>query len=140
MISRSILLKRPSKNCNTFTDVALHYLTKTRLDGRFNRIERLIIATNPVSTGLLNRLFRAFLESNTGSECEVDIYVTNPEVEDFSVEQVIADLDESDSDSDEENSESSDSDGEAGRTMCNIMRPGWSQRPSQPSLAHAASW
>mmetsp|Transcript_167520 Transcript_167520/g.537949 ORF Transcript_167520/g.537949 Transcript_167520/m.537949 type:complete len:190 (-) Transcript_167520:132-701(-) len=54
------------KNCNSFTDVALFFMTRQRLDCRFTRIERFVMATNPVSTSLLNRLFRAFLENNTG--------------------------------------------------------------------------
>mmetsp|Transcript_45534 Transcript_45534/g.90217 ORF Transcript_45534/g.90217 Transcript_45534/m.90217 type:complete len:247 (-) Transcript_45534:30-770(-) len=82
------------KNCNTFSDVALYFLTRQRLTGCYNRIERMITATSPVSTGLLNRLFRAFLESKTGLPCEDDVYVTNPEAEDFSVDDLIASFEE----------------------------------------------
>lgn len=109
------------KNCNTFTDVALYFLTKTRLNGCYSRIERLITATNPVSTGLLNRVFRAFVESSTGQACEVDIYVQNPEAEGFSVDEAIASLDESDSDSDSSEDSGDDSDVSA-RMSCNIIR------------------
>jgi hypothetical protein len=115
------------KNCNTFTDVALYFLTKTRLKGRFNRIERLITATNPLSTGLLNRVFRACVESSTGQSCEVDVYVQNPEAQGFSVDDAIASLDESDSDSDS-SEDSADSDVSA-RMSCNIMKPTQCCRP-----------
>lgn len=82
------------KNCNTFSDVALYFLTRQRLTGCYNRIERMITATSPVSTGLLNRLFRAFLESKTGLPCEDDVYITNPEAEDFSADDLIASFEE----------------------------------------------
>jgi len=87
------------KNCNSFSDAALYFLTKTRLTGCYNRIERFITATSPVSTDLLNRLFRAFMERKTGSRCDDDIYVTNPEAEEFSVDDIISGLDASDSES-----------------------------------------
>mmetsp|Transcript_38800 Transcript_38800/g.98486 ORF Transcript_38800/g.98486 Transcript_38800/m.98486 type:complete len:240 (+) Transcript_38800:49-768(+) len=91
------------KNCNAFTDVALFFMTRQRLDCRFTRIERFIMATNPVSTSLLNRLFRAFIENNTGQAVEVDVYTTNPEAQVFNVDDVIAGIDAS------AESESSDS-------------------------------
>mmetsp|Transcript_24790 Transcript_24790/g.71253 ORF Transcript_24790/g.71253 Transcript_24790/m.71253 type:complete len:209 (-) Transcript_24790:74-700(-) len=80
------------KNCNSYTDVALYYLTRTRLPGCYSRLERFVAATSPVSTGLLNKMFRAFIEKKTGKPCEEDVYVTNPEAENFSVENVIASL------------------------------------------------
>merc|ERR1712039_1105443 len=104
------------KNCNTFTDAALYFLTQTRLDSRFTRIERLITATNPVSTSLINRLFRAFLENSTGTVVDVDIYVTNPESQDFVIEDVIGWIDDcesdasDDSDYNDDTSEVSDTD------------------------------
>lgn len=108
------------KNCNTFTDVALYYLTKTRLPSHYSRIERIIAATNPVSTGLLNRVFKAFIEKSTGQECEVDVYVQNPESENFVVADVIRSLDESDSESDsDDDNHSTDSDA-SGHASCNI--------------------
>lgn len=90
------------KNCNTFTDAALYFLTGNRLDSRFTRIERMITATNPVSTSLINRLFRAFLENSTGTVVDVDIYVTNPESQDFSIDDVIAWVDDCESDASDE--------------------------------------
>eukprot|EP00438_Fugacium_kawagutii_P025117 Skav230790 [mRNA] locus=scaffold312:36416:37816:+ [translate_table: standard] len=65
------------KNCNTFTDAALYFLTKTRMPGRYNRLERLVTATKPVSIGLLNRIFRAMVESS-GVSVDGDIYTPNP--------------------------------------------------------------
>merc|ERR1719183_2750207 len=99
------------KNCNTFSDAALYYLTKSRLNGCYNRIERLITATNPVSTAMINKFFRAFVENSTGAACDVDIYVPNPRSEDFHIEDVIASLDEVESDTD---SRDSDAESDAG--------------------------
>ena len=39
---------------NTFSDAALYMLTKTRIPGTYNRIERFVTATKPVSISLLN--------------------------------------------------------------------------------------
>eukprot|EP00913_Durusdinium_trenchii_P007416 g6973.t1 len=61
------------KNCNTFTDAALYFLTKTRMPAYCNRIERLVTATDPVSVSLLNRIFKAMVEHQQG--VEVDKYV-----------------------------------------------------------------
>merc|ERR1712107_114421 len=113
------------KNCNTFTDMALYFLMKQRLDGRFTRIERLIAATNPISTSLLNRMFRAFVSdgpNSSVSSTEDDIYTTNPEAEDFSVDGVIAYIDDIESEDDSEGCDDDDdelSDGSAsGRSLC----------------------
>jgi len=43
---------------------------------------------------MLNRLFRAFMERRTGSPCDDDIYVANPEAEEFSLEDLIATFDD----------------------------------------------
>eukprot|EP00931_Biecheleriopsis_adriatica_P102549 TRINITY_DN77501_c0_g1_i1.p1 TRINITY_DN77501_c0_g1~~TRINITY_DN77501_c0_g1_i1.p1 ORF type:complete len:256 (-),score=48.97 TRINITY_DN77501_c0_g1_i1:90-794(-) len=80
------------KNCNTFSDAALYCLTKSRIVGKYNRIERLVTATNPVSISLLNRLFKAMVEHANGTTLQGDVYVTNPEAADFSVDEVIASL------------------------------------------------
>eukprot|EP00425_Heterocapsa_triquetra_P034053 CAMPEP_0195120832 /NCGR_PEP_ID=MMETSP0448-20130528/122757_1 /TAXON_ID=66468 /ORGANISM="Heterocapsa triquestra, Strain CCMP 448" /LENGTH=232 /DNA_ID=CAMNT_0040158281 /DNA_START=1 /DNA_END=699 /DNA_ORIENTATION=+ len=122
------------KNCNSFTDAALYFLTRTRLDGHFSRIERLITATNPVSTSLLNRLFRAFIESNTGTAVDVDIYVTNPEADGFSVDDVIASFDEESESESEGESEESDSDLEAKAYCCYRPRPSEDDAPGQHAL------
>jgi len=42
------------KNCNTFTDAALYFLTRNRLDERFCKLERWLVSTRPFSIGLLN--------------------------------------------------------------------------------------
>eukprot|EP00435_Cladocopium_sp_Y103_P046808 s1477_g13.t1 len=80
------------KNCNTFTDCALYYLTKTRLPGSYNRIERLVTATKTVSIGLLNVIFKTYLENATGVEVEGDVYTPNPLSSDFSVDGLIRKL------------------------------------------------
>eukprot|EP00929_Paragymnodinium_shiwhaense_P119398 TRINITY_DN91297_c0_g1_i1.p1 TRINITY_DN91297_c0_g1~~TRINITY_DN91297_c0_g1_i1.p1 ORF type:complete len:248 (-),score=48.34 TRINITY_DN91297_c0_g1_i1:578-1252(-) len=87
------------KNCNHFTDAALYYLTKRRLTAQYNRIERMITATNPVSTSMLNMFFRAYIENATGNDCAVDVYVPNPRAEGFQIDDVLAVLDENDEDS-----------------------------------------
>lgn len=89
------------KNCNSFTDCVLYFLTRTRLDSKYTRMERFMMATNPVSTSLMNRIFRSYVESNTGKSCEVDMYVMNPESEGFAISDVIACINELDEASDE---------------------------------------
>jgi len=98
------------KNCNTFTDAALYFLTRTRLPGRFNRIERLVTATNPVSTNLINRLFRSLPDEPTAEPPDAqsgehvreghEFYVPNPESEGFCVDDILSTFSDSDSDSD----------------------------------------
>lgn len=82
------------KNCNTFSDTALYLLTKSRLASEYNRLERLIRATDPLSTSLLNSLFRACVTHECGEEITTNVYVPNPQSEGFSVENVIARIDE----------------------------------------------
>lgn len=110
------------KNCNHFTDCALHVLVRERLDGQYTRMERLLMAMDPVSTGIMNHVFRAIVERNTGEPCEMDIYTTNPEAQDFRTEEVIAALDEDMEDSDD--SEDSDSVYPMG---CTTLQPPWKQ-------------
>lgn len=98
------------KNCNTFTDCALYYLTKTRLPGSYTRIERLVTATKTVSIGLLNVIFKTYLENATGVEVEGDIYTPNPLSSDFSVDGLIRQLE---GESDSESSSSTDGDEES---------------------------
>eukprot|EP00418_Pyrodinium_bahamense_P043833 CAMPEP_0179191424 /NCGR_PEP_ID=MMETSP0796-20121207/95081_1 /TAXON_ID=73915 /ORGANISM="Pyrodinium bahamense, Strain pbaha01" /LENGTH=239 /DNA_ID=CAMNT_0020895651 /DNA_START=45 /DNA_END=764 /DNA_ORIENTATION=- len=103
------------KNCNTFTDTALYFLTRSRLCGRYNRIERLVTATDPISTRLINRLFR-----NPGEAGGpwTDFYVPNPEAAGFSVDEVLASFDESDS----ESSASDESSGSDDGRTCSFAR------------------
>lgn len=82
------------KNCNHFTDCALHLLLSTRLPGKYSRGERLLTATDPVSIGIMNRAFKAFMAKKTGVPCDINIYETNPLAAKFSVQKVITALDE----------------------------------------------
>eukprot|EP00434_Breviolum_minutum_P005429 symbB.v1.2.004786.t1/scaffold274.1/size244435/27 len=109
------------KNCNTFSDAALYFLTGTRMPACYNRIERFVTATKPVSVGLLNVIFKAMVEHNSGVTVEGDIYTPNPLSADFSVDSLIKQL-EGDSESE---SGSDDSDGE--------------DSDEEPSLAHRLS-
>lgn len=112
------------KNCNTFSDAALYFLAGQRLDPKYNRIERLITSTNPISTRILNRMFRAFVQHTTGTTVDADIYTTNPEAEGFSVEDVVASIDEaaeSDSDDDTDDDDDgaqSDCSADSARSLC----------------------
>lgn len=131
------------KNCNSFTDAALYFLTRKRLDSRFNRIERVVTATDPVSIRLINRILRAPSEAGMPNG---DFYVRNPEVEGFSVEDLIASFDGDDSESESSASEdSSDSDSARAcsfaRHTCYVERPGSRTASRQvprhhPQMAH----
>lgn len=90
------------KNCNHFTDCALAALLMIRLPGKYSRGERFITATDPISTGLMNRAFKMFIERKTGNPCDANIYQTNPLAEDFSVREVIDRLDEADEEDEEQ--------------------------------------
>mmetsp|Transcript_31879 Transcript_31879/g.58384 ORF Transcript_31879/g.58384 Transcript_31879/m.58384 type:complete len:243 (-) Transcript_31879:153-881(-) len=115
------------KNCNHFTDCALYVLLMQRLPGKYSRGERLIMATDPVSTGIMNRVFKSFIERNTGKPCEVDIYVTNPLAEDFSADEVVAILDEQMEEDDE-------TDDEGYHIGCTKIRPPpCCRQPAQPT-------
>jgi len=84
------------KNCNAFTDVALYFLTRKRLDSKYSRLERFVRATTPVSTGVLNGLVRAVgatgvpEEYMDGEEFEPWMYRSNPRAQNFVVEDAIA--------------------------------------------------
>ncbi|CAE6972115.1 unnamed protein product [Symbiodinium sp. CCMP2592] len=97
------------KNCNTFSDAALYMLTKTRIPGTYNRIERFVTATKPVSISLLNRIFKALVESS-GVTVQGDIYTPNPVSADFSVDGVIASLEGDDESEESDHSESDEVD------------------------------
>merc|ERR1712194_382989 len=55
------------KNCNSFTDAAVYFLTGVRLEARLSRLERLVLATEPISLGLMNRLLQRSEDKETGS-------------------------------------------------------------------------
>uniref|UniRef100_A0A7S4S5F0 PPPDE domain-containing protein n=1 Tax=Alexandrium monilatum TaxID=311494 RepID=A0A7S4S5F0_9DINO len=83
------------KNCNVFTDAALYFLARRRLDGRFSRMERLLVATRPFSTEVLNLILMADPPKATSGSAPPGRlwpgpYSVNPRAEDFLVERVIA--------------------------------------------------
>lgn len=80
------------KNCNSFTEVAVYFLTRTRLEGRFSRVERLMVNTRPFSTQLLVLFARlAIAATGQGSTSEApQEYKPNPEADGFSVANTIA--------------------------------------------------
>mmetsp|Transcript_68931 Transcript_68931/g.121863 ORF Transcript_68931/g.121863 Transcript_68931/m.121863 type:complete len:233 (-) Transcript_68931:167-865(-) len=110
------------KNCNTFSDAALYFLTKSRLMGKYNRIERLVTATNPVSVNLLNRVFKAVMERSSENQCCGDVYVTNPQAADFSVDDLIANMEGDEEESEESEADASESDSEEEITGCALGR------------------
>mmetsp|Transcript_99203 Transcript_99203/g.289503 ORF Transcript_99203/g.289503 Transcript_99203/m.289503 type:complete len:233 (+) Transcript_99203:92-790(+) len=114
------------KNCNSFSDAALYFLTRSRLSSRYSRIERLVTATDPVSIRLINRLLRAPAEGNVP---QADFYVRNPEAEGFTVEDLIASFDESDSES---SLSDGSSDSDAGGT-CSFTRRACNGRRTRPT-------
>jgi len=87
------------KNCNAFTDAALYFLTRKRLDPQYTRMERLLQATTPVSTAAINGLARASANP-TPEDGRAAVpsweYECNPLAQGFSVEDVIAACDDLD--------------------------------------------
>mmetsp|Transcript_26150 Transcript_26150/g.60990 ORF Transcript_26150/g.60990 Transcript_26150/m.60990 type:complete len:239 (+) Transcript_26150:50-766(+) len=81
------------KNCNHFSDCALYFLTASRLSSSYNRAERWMLSTDPLSTGLMNQMFRSYMTWATGKEFEGDVYVTNQLAEEFSAGEVIEYID-----------------------------------------------
>jgi len=94
------------KNCNTFTDAAIYLLTGQRLGVKFNRLERWVMALEPVSTDILRMIMRQTNKTEeTLQDKAVDVqseetqeltshgYVANPQSESFNVEDVIAFID-----------------------------------------------
>jgi len=47
------------KNCNSFTRVAVYYLTRKKIGHRFSRVEKALLSTAPLSTNVLNALLWA---------------------------------------------------------------------------------
>mmetsp|Transcript_52659 Transcript_52659/g.104576 ORF Transcript_52659/g.104576 Transcript_52659/m.104576 type:complete len:326 (+) Transcript_52659:70-1047(+) len=81
------------KNCNAFTDAAIYFLTRQRLDPQYTRMERLLQATTPVSTAAIN----GFVRANANPTLPDGVppvpsweYESNPLAQGFSVEDVIA--------------------------------------------------
>lgn len=84
------------KNCNAFTDAALYFLTRQRLDPQYTRMERLLQATTPVSTAAINGLVRASANATPEDAVPSWEYESNPLAQGFSVEDVIAACDDLD--------------------------------------------
>lgn len=96
------------KNCNAFTDSALYFLKRRRLDGGYTRLERMLLAVEPLSVGIINGLLRATSEEvdvaadsigggpagaargTTAAGLSAMQYVANPLAQGFSVDHVIA--------------------------------------------------
>lgn len=76
------------KNCNSFSDAAAWLLSKSRLDAKFNRLERWVVNLEPMSLELIRRLMSMLQQSNQ----EAPGYVPNPRAKDFNVEQVVSRL------------------------------------------------
>lgn len=68
------------KNCNAFTDAALYFLFRERLDPQYSRIERLIKAGGPFTTSVINGVSAT---AGTGH------YVANPRATNFCLQDAI---------------------------------------------------
>jgi len=81
------------KNCNTFSDAALYFLTRTRLESRYARLERFLTMTRPLST----RLLSAALQSLQAEQSQTPVgYQMNPLAEHFNVEDIVGVCDNAD--------------------------------------------
>eukprot|EP00971_Amphidinium_carterae_P164695 3265047-Amphidinium_carterae.1 len=81
------------KNCNHFSDCALYFLTSSRLDSTYNRAERWMLSTDPLSTGLMNQMFKSYMTWATGKDFDGVVYITNQQAEDFDSDDVIEYID-----------------------------------------------
>jgi len=77
------------KNCNTFVDAAIFFLTRSRLEGRFTRLERLVASTRPLSTKLLAAI--AGLASRGEGPAPAQ-YEPNPRAVNFCLEATLGQL------------------------------------------------
>lgn len=74
------------KNCNAFSDTALYFLFRERLDPQYSRVERLLTAAGPFFTsGVINGVSAAagLLDVGTGR------YIVNPRAINFCLEDAI---------------------------------------------------
>ncbi|CAJ1397593.1 unnamed protein product [Effrenium voratum] len=78
------------KNCNSFSDAATWLLTRRRLDPKFNRLERWVLALEPLSLDVIRRLLG--LDREDRDEDAPTGYMPNPLAEGFDVEEVVAKL------------------------------------------------
>lgn len=81
------------KNCNSFADVAVYFLTRSRLEGRFSRIDRFIANTRPLSTRLLAALVCLATGRTGAGGTAPHEYEPNPHAVGFTVEGAIAAID-----------------------------------------------
>lgn len=88
------------KNCNSFSDAAAWLLSKSRLDAKFNRLERWVVNLEPMSLELIRRMKELGLHwdprlmsmlQQSDQEAPPG-YVPNPRAKDFNVEQVVSRL------------------------------------------------
>lgn len=94
------------KNCNAFTDAALYFLTRTRLDRQYSRAERILLAMEPLSASVLNQMLKAASEATAAKNAAqgkpptagVRGYSVNPQARGFCVEDVVAALNDADDD------------------------------------------
>lgn len=118
------------KNCNAFSDAALYLFSKTRLDPRFNRMERWVLALEPISTDIIRRVLKPpeDCKSDSSSDPLPDKatppeqaslvgprYEPNPLARDFNLEDVIEDIDLADT---TRNNGRSSSEGQAVLACC----------------------
>eukprot|EP00927_Polykrikos_kofoidii_P044349 TRINITY_DN3833_c0_g2_i2.p1 TRINITY_DN3833_c0_g2~~TRINITY_DN3833_c0_g2_i2.p1 ORF type:complete len:343 (-),score=52.26 TRINITY_DN3833_c0_g2_i2:693-1721(-) len=83
------------KNCSTFVDAAVGLLTGQRLDARFSRVERVLVATKPFSVGVLNQVLRLAARQQPCSQKDsasvmTNDYIVNPLADGFSVDKLLA--------------------------------------------------
>lgn len=82
-----------SKNCNSFTDAALYFLTKTRLGAQFSRLERMLRSVRPVSVKMTKMLIQFLCHEDPSEAGEKPMlftpWVDNPRAANFSVEEVV---------------------------------------------------
>jgi hypothetical protein len=94
------------KNCNAFTDAALYFLTRTRLDRSYSRAERILLAMEPLSASVLNQMLKAASEATAAKNAAQGVpptagirgYSVNPQARGFCVEDVVAALNDADDD------------------------------------------
>jgi len=80
------------KNCNNFSDAALWLLARRRLESKFNRLERWVLALEPVSLDVIRRVLLMGRREMAENQAESMGYVPNPRSVGFNVEDVVGRL------------------------------------------------
>eukprot|EP00931_Biecheleriopsis_adriatica_P078652 TRINITY_DN52081_c0_g1_i1.p1 TRINITY_DN52081_c0_g1~~TRINITY_DN52081_c0_g1_i1.p1 ORF type:complete len:407 (+),score=78.09 TRINITY_DN52081_c0_g1_i1:46-1221(+) len=95
----SVFFKRGSydvlrKNCNSFSDAAIYVLTQQRLDAKYSRLERWVVALEPMSTDVIKNLVKPLQDDTAADAAEATEpgYVINPRAVGFDIEGIIAEL------------------------------------------------